>query len=116
METFYVLLILLLIVLGVVILSRPSTKSVESLIYPIPIPGERPSLGDFLPTVGNTPTNGKYELEDSVYSPYINQAILCSGCVDNCMDLLIRRGESQGYEKDRYSCTLGCNLECNSNF
>lgn len=51
----------------------------EKMSYPIPEPGNRPALGDFLPTVGAVPSQGGYVDEWAAYDDDILPAISAMG-------------------------------------
>lgn len=82
--------------------------SSEGMSWPIPIPGNPPPLGDFLPTIGGVRTSGKYELESD--NPDVE---LCRDCTKNCMRWRNGSGYSLGTERDFRECSAACLFQCN---
>ena len=81
--------------------------------------GRPPFVGDYMPYVGQDPTEGGYELESDVGATdydegnYYLNATLCQECMDNCVGLASIRGlTGSSLEKAKKMCKNKCNLEC----
>lgn len=86
-------------------------SSKEGIIYPEPEPGHRPSIGDFLPTVGDVASEGGYVVEDSI--PTLD-VTLCEECINNNIDWVVQHGTSKGLTYDRAWAKRYCDIECQS--
>lgn len=74
----------------------------------------RPSLGDYLPTVGQYPQQGGYaDTGDAVLqTPTQLKASLCEECTSHCIGQKALQVGTGGVRKDRIACEKECASEC----
>jgi len=112
------LLILILIAFGVYYFCRHNSSSSYKSYFEA-LPGDhRPALGDFLPTVGNVPSEGGYEDLSAVGTEPASHLDdrLCEECVSHCVAEKVRMGQATNFPDDRAICFQFCKIECNPEF